>query len=137
MLVDTSVWSISLRRAERRLNPVQQAAVKELKELIGEGRARLVGLVRQELLSGIRSSVQFEKLRMSLRAFPNVDLDVSDYELAAESSNVCRARGVTASLVDALIATVAMARNWSVFTVDADFEHIARILPMKLHAIRR
>lgn len=137
VVVDTSVWSLGLRRAERRLNPDQRAAVTELKELVGEGRVRLIGFIRQEILSGIKSTVQFEKLRMTLRSFPDVPLETADYEIAAESSNACRSKGIAVSVVDILIATIAIARGWSVLTLDTDFQHIARILPMTLHTIRR
>ena len=53
ILVDTSVWSLALRRKTESLNATERFLVAELSELIREGRARLVGLVRQELLSGI------------------------------------------------------------------------------------
>jgi predicted nucleic acid-binding protein len=137
VIVDTSVWSFGLRREDRRLNPHQQAAVKELRELIGEARVRVVGFVRQELLSGVKNAAQFEKLQTFLRAFPDVPLETADYEAAAEASNTCRRQGVTVSVVDALIASTAIARGWSVFTLDTDFEHLSRVLPLKLHSIRR
>jgi predicted nucleic acid-binding protein len=137
VIVDTSVWSFGLRRVERRLSPEQQSTVDELKELIREGRARLPGFVRQEVLSGIKVPAQFEKLRAILRSFPDISLQIADYEAAAESSNACRSKGVTVSVVDALIAAVAIERGWSVFTLDSDFERLSRILPLKLHTERR
>jgi predicted nucleic acid-binding protein len=137
VLVDTSVWSLSLRRNPRDLNPVERSIVVELTELIAEGRARLMGLVRQELLSGVRNSPQFEMLRTVLRAFPDVDVETSDYELAARASNQCKSKGVTVSLVDALICAVANARGWTIFTTDQDFENHAGILPVKLYTMRR
>ena len=137
VLVDTSVWSLSLRRNPRDLNPVERSIVVELTELIAEGRARLMGLVRQELLSGVRNSPQFEMLRTVLRAFPDVDVETSDYELAARASNQCKSKGVTVSLVDALICAVANARGWTIFTTDQDFENHPGILPVKLYTMRR
>jgi hypothetical protein len=41
--------------------------VIELSELIREGRVRVIGLVRQELLSGVKTSEQYEKLKLYLR----------------------------------------------------------------------
>lgn len=137
VLVDTSVWSLSLRRKARELNPAERSIVVELTELIAEGRARLMGLVRQELLSGVRNPAQFETLRTLLRAFPDVGVETSDHELAAQASNQCRSKGVTVSLVDALICAVANAREWTIFTTDQDFEHHAGILPVKLHRMRK
>jgi predicted nucleic acid-binding protein len=137
VLVDTSVWSLSLRRNPRDLNPAERSIVVELTELIAEGRARLMGLVRQELLAGVRNPAQFEMLRTLLRAFPDVDVEIVDYEFAGQASNQCKSKGVTVSLVDALICAVANARGWTIFTTDQDFEHHASILPIKLHTTRK
>jgi predicted nucleic acid-binding protein len=136
VLVDTSVWSLSLRRSRAHLNPVESLAVEELKELIVADRARMMGVVRQEILSGIRNPEQFEKLRVFLRSFVDVPTDTSDFEAAAQMSNQCRGKGITVSIVDALICATASLRGWPIFTTDTDFEHLARVLPIKLHAPR-
>ncbi len=135
-LVDTSVWSLALRRRPRDLNAAEQLVVDELVDLTREGRARIIGLIRQELLSGIKTAAQYEKLRVALRAFPDERIDTSDYEAAAEVSNDCRSRGIAASVVDALICQIALARQWSIFTTDPDFKAYAKVLPIKLHAPR-
>lgn len=129
VLVDTSVWSLALRR---RGQTAPSPLVALLADVIADGRAVLLGPVRQELLSGVRSSEQFEHLREHLRAFPNVELNTEDYETAASCSNLCRARGVQGSSVDFLICAVAIRRDWSVLTTDKDFGHFARILALKL-----
>jgi predicted nucleic acid-binding protein len=135
-LVDTSVWSLALRRKPRDLSRAQQLIVGELADLTREGRARIIGLIRQELLSGIKTPAQYEKLRVALRAFPDEPVDTSDYEAAAKTSNDCRSKGTVASVVDALICAVALARQWSIFTTDPDFQNYARVLPIELHAPR-
>jgi hypothetical protein len=136
-LVDTSVWSLSLRRKQDDLDAAEQAAVAELHDLVREGRARIIGLVRQELLSGIRNISQFEKIRNSLRAFPDEPLDTSDHEAAAAANNECRARGISVTAVDILICAVAMRRNWAIFARDPDFGHYAKVLSISLHAPRK
>ncbi|HMK21644.1 MAG TPA: PIN domain-containing protein [Terriglobales bacterium] len=136
VLVDTSVWSLALRRKAHQLNPAERSIVVELAELIQEGRARLIGLIRQELLSGIKAVDQYENLRATLRSFPDETVETSDYESAAKGSNACRSIGIAVSAVDALICTIAASRGWPIFTVDPDFENYARILPLKLHAPR-
>jgi predicted nucleic acid-binding protein len=136
VLVDTSIWSLALRRKARDLNPAERAAVAELTHLIQEGRARIIGLVRQELLSGIKTSTQYEKLRGVLRSFPDEPAATADYEAAAKASNECRARGVAVSVSDILICAIAIARDWSIFAADPDFKSYARILPLNLHTPR-
>ncbi len=86
VLVDTSIWSLALRRKAQNLNAAEAATVSELTNLIDEGRARIIGLVRQELLSGIKVFSQFEKLRAILRSFPDEPVDTSDYEFAAKAA---------------------------------------------------
>jgi predicted nucleic acid-binding protein len=135
-LVDTSVWSLALRRQPENLTAVEQAVVRELADLAREGRARIIGLIRQELLSGIKSPAQYEKLRTALRAFPDEGIDTSDHEAAAKASNACRSRGVAASIVDALICQIALSRQWSIFSADPYFKNYERVLPIKLHAPR-
>jgi predicted nucleic acid-binding protein len=137
VLVDTSTWSLALRRKAQHLNPVERAAVSELTNLIKEGRARIIGLVRQELLSGIKTSSQYEKLRAVLRSFPDEPVATVDYEAAAKAGNDSRARGVVVSVSDTLICAIAMARDWSIFAADPDFKSYARILPLKLHTPRK
>ena len=136
VLVDTSVWSWSLRRQARNLTELQKRMLEEVAELIGEARARLIGPVRQELLSGIRSDAQYQRLRRALKAFEDPALVVEDYEEAARCANYCRARGVAGSPTDFLICAVALRRQWSLFTSDADFQRYARLLPLHLHQPR-
>ena len=134
VLVDTPVWSLALRRKPRDLSRREQAVTGALAELIREGRAQIIGVIRQELLSGIREAERFEKLRDYLRAFEEPKLEVRDYEEAAVMHNQCRARGVAGSAFDFLICAVAHRRGWQVFSTDRDFERYGRVLPVKLFA---
>jgi predicted nucleic acid-binding protein len=135
-LVDTSVWSFALRRKPSDLSEAERAIVLELSELAKEGRVRMIGPVRQELLSGIKTEAQYEKLRVALQVFPDEPLQTQDYESAAKASNDCRTKGVVVSAVDVLICTTALAREWNIFTTDPDFRNYAKILPIRLHKPR-
>jgi predicted nucleic acid-binding protein len=135
VLVDTPIWSLALRRRDADLNPREQRLTTALRELIQDGRAQLVGPVRQELLSGIREESSFNKLRDQLRAFEQVPLDVPDYEEAARLNNQCRARGIAGSAIDFLICATAHRRNWQIFTTDRDFSRYAAVLPLKLYNV--
>ena len=137
VLIDTSVWSLALRRKNESLSTNERLLVAELSELIREGRARMIGLVRQELLSGIKATEQYEKLRLHLRSFPDEVVDTSDYEEAAKAGNRCRAKGVVVSIVDILLCAVANKRLWTIFTTDPDFSNYAKVLPLRIHAPRR
>ena len=135
-LIDTSVWSLALRRRAQDLSPAEKILVAELAELVKEGRARILGVIRQELLSGIKTIEQYEKLRATLRSFPDEALGTSDYEFAAKSGNDCRAKGIAVSVVDAMICAVSATRDWPIFTADPDFKNYASVLRIALHAPR-
>lgn len=88
ILVDTSVWSLALRK--KTLTANEKKVVKELKELIYELRAVIIGPIRQELLSGLSDEAKFNDLKEKLKAFDDISLQHGDYEKAAELSNKCR-----------------------------------------------
>ncbi len=133
VLVDTSIWSLALRRKQTDLSSAERTLREALEELVREGRAQIVGPVRQELLSGIREEEAFRRLRDYLRAFDDPQLQVEDYEEAARMNNACRARGIVGSPVDFLICAVAHLRNWHVFTTDRDFARYGKVLPLRLY----
>ena len=87
-----------------------------------DGRAVLIGAIRQELLSGIKTQTQFDTLKTRLMAFDDIALTLQDYEVAAQSFNTCRANGVQGSNTDFLICAVAINHKLPVFTLDRDFE---------------
>jgi predicted nucleic acid-binding protein len=95
----------------------------------------IIGAVRQELLSGVKSTQQFEQLRDHLRAFPDLELESADYEEAASYFNQCQARGIQGSNTDFLICAAAVRRELSIFTTDKDFKHFARVLRLALHEL--
>lgn len=133
VLVDTPIWSLALRRKSSDLNAREESLTRSLAELVREGRAQLIGVVRQELLSGIREPDKFAKLRGYLRAFDDIRLDVSDFEEAAQMHNRCRSRGIAGSAIDFLICAVANRRHWQVFTTDADFDRYQKVLGRNLY----
>jgi predicted nucleic acid-binding protein len=137
VLVDTSVWSLAFRRKRDVLSVSETAIVAELGELIAEGRARILGVVRQESLSGIREATQFEKIRGALRAFEDEALSEEDYERAARCGNRCRSRGIAVSTTDMLLCAVAESREYAIFSTDPDLNNYGAAIPVKLHAMRK
>lgn len=128
VLVDTSVWSLALRRNE----PTDHPSVRVLTDLIRDGRVDMMGAIRQELLSGVKSERFFEALRKKLGAFYAIPLEIEDYELAAEFFNRCRSRGVQGSNTDFLICAVASRREMAILTTDRDFSHFGEHLPVRI-----
>ena len=129
VLVDTSIWSLALRRSKIVVN----MEMIELRRLIDDFEAAIIGPIRQELLSGIRDIKQFVFLRERLAAFPDLALKTADFEQAASYFNHCRVKGVQGSNTDFLICAVSSSRKMPIFTTDGDFAQFAKLLPIKLH----
>ncbi len=132
ILVDTPVWSLALRREKSEDKPY----VLELENLIKEVRVQLIGPIRQELLSGIKSNQQYETLRKQLQAFPNYSIKTADFEKAAEYFNLCRNKGAQGSNTDFLICAISFNNNWPIFTTDRDFSFFRKIIPIVLYKPR-
>jgi predicted nucleic acid-binding protein len=134
VLIDTSVWSQALRRpSAQSSSAAQEVLVSELKELIHDGRIAMLGLVRQELLSGVKTQKQFEALKQILSAFSDEPVRMEDYELAAKNFNQCQQGGVQGSNTDFLICAVSMSRGWPIYSLDRDFEQYQKHLALQLY----
>ncbi len=136
ILVDTPIWSLALRRRAVDLSAMEKSHVREWERLVREGRAGLLALVRQELLSGVRGEQAWERLRSALRAFPDVPIGTADYETAARFFNRCRSKGVTGSGIDLLICSVSHRLGAPIYTTDSDFPRYSRLLGVSLHRPR-
>ncbi|MEN8690400.1 MAG: PIN domain-containing protein [Desulfobacterales bacterium] len=129
VIVDTSVWSLALRR-DKDDSP---APVQELRHIIRDHRAQMMGPIRQEIFSGIRSKSQFKKLRKHLESFPDLPILTEDYVTAAQFFNHCRSKGIQGSNTDFLICAVAVKNKLSIYTTDKDFEIFSSYIQIVLH----
>ncbi|UCG65353.1 MAG: PIN domain-containing protein [Deltaproteobacteria bacterium] len=129
VIVDTSIWSLALGRGKQSAFP----SVQELRNLIQDHRVQMIGPIRQEILSGIRSESQFKKLQKHLESFPDLPILTEDYVTAATFFNLCRSKGVQGSNTDFLICSVAIRNRFSIYSTDKDFELFSRHLPILLH----
>ena len=127
VLVDTSVWSLALRRDK----PADVPEVEALRGAVERGDACLLGVILQEVLQGFPSPDRTRRLVDYLSPFPILALHRGDYVYAAEIRNKCRAKGVPASTVDAQIAAAAINHRCRLLTTDGDFEHIAKHFPLR------
>lgn len=129
ILVDTSIWSIALRRSKS----AESSHAKNLRNLILDNLVEIIGPIRQELLSGIRETAQFKKLEKKLKAFPDLELITDDYVMAARFFNLCRTKGIQGANTDFLICAVAINRNYCIYTADKDFYLFAKYIPIELY----
>ncbi|MFW9929421.1 MAG: PIN domain-containing protein [Candidatus Thorarchaeota archaeon] len=132
VLVDTAIWSLVLRRDSKQNRDYKT----ELSELIKEVRVQIIGPIRQEILSGLKSSRQFNELKKYLSYFIDIEINTRDYELAASYFNTCRSKGIQGSNTDFLICSVAVNNDLEIFTNDKDFQNFQKYVPIKLYSPR-
>ena len=132
ILLDTSVVSAVLRRRKR--GPGEEAIAKKVAALLaGDEEVALPGIVFQEVLSGVAERAQQEKVLASVReSFPIALATEGDHLMAADLASQAARRGVALSTPDALIAAQAINRRAVLFTLDQDFEALARVARLKL-----
>ncbi len=129
LIIDTCVWSLALRHNNKSTNQI----VAELKSLILDFRVQMIGPIRQEILSGIKHDIQFQKLKNHLSGFNDLQLNENDYIVAAQFYNLCRSKGIQGSNTDFLICAAAANHGLGIFTTDQDFVHFSEHLPIVLH----
>jgi predicted nucleic acid-binding protein len=111
---------LALRRKEgASLGPEQEKLKTDLTQAIYDGRIAIIGMIRQEILSGIKEQERFQKLKSALAPFRDEQIETADHEYAARLYNECRNQGFEAGPVDMLICTVAVRRNWQVLSSDS------------------
>lgn len=128
VLVDTCVWSLALRSHTTK----ETTVAKQLSQLIYNNQVRIIGPIRQELLSGYTDKNNFERLRQKLIYFPNEPILDADYESAAEYSNFCRSKGIQGSHIDFLICAVSIRAKFQIYTTDKDFKQYSKHLPISV-----
>jgi predicted nucleic acid-binding protein len=122
LFVDTSVWSLALRRD----SPSSSMAVRILVRAIEAGETILTtGLVLQELLQGFWGPKAREQILDRFSAVPLLAPDRDDHIRAAELRNRCRRAGIQIGTIDALLAELCIRHELTMLTSDNDFTHIA------------
>lgn len=136
VLVDTTIWSLALRRNPGQLSRLQQDLVSEWQDLAVSNRAVLMGMIRQEVLSGIREESAFTAIQVLLADFISLEILPGDFDQAARFFNLCRSGGIAGTPVDMIICATAYRHSLPIFTTDGDFPLYARHLPVRLHVPR-
>ena len=123
LFVDTSVWSLALRRDA----PEGSVHVAALNHALSDGDPVITtGLVLQELLQGFAGPKSRDQILKHFSALPLLMPDREDHIAAAALRNLCRRAGVQAGTIDALIAQLCIRHGLTLLSTDQDFEHITR-----------
>jgi predicted nucleic acid-binding protein len=125
-LVETSVWSLALRRD----SPPDIAELDELKRALRAGMVVSTGLVLQELLQGFSRPKAHKLIVERFRALPLIVPDRDDHIGAAELRTRCRRRGVQVGTIDALLAQLCIRHELQMLTTDRDFRSVGKVVPL-------
>ena len=129
LLVDTSVWSLALRRDTLADAPEVRALHQAL---VGDDIVVIIGLVLQELLQGFAGPKERKSIIDRFAALPLLDPDRQDHIDAAALRNRCRRAGIQIGPIDALIAQLCIRHDLTLLTTDQDFLRAAAHCPLKV-----
>jgi len=128
VIVDTNIWSAFLRRSIE--SPI--IAVDKFKDLVSKNQVTLLGIVKQELLSGMKHKRQFKRIEDVLEGFPSLLATSEDHVLASHLYNSCRKHGIQGSHIDFLICAQAINNHHEILTTDGDFSHYKKLIPIDM-----
>ena len=128
ILVDSSVWIDYFSSAPKR-------AGDELRRMIEDAEPfALTGVVVTEILQGLtRNTGQIEHYLLQWEMLE--PRGFKTYREAAAIFRLGRARGMSLTTIDSLIAAIALEHGASFFTLDKDFSRIARLTGLALHPL--
>lgn len=129
LFVDTSVWSLALRRDASSAEPEVQALRDAL---LGADVVVITGLVLQELLQGFSGPKASAQIVERFAALPLLQPDRDDHVAAAELRNTCRQAGVQVGTVDAVLAQLCIRHDLVLLSTDRDFRLAAKHCPLRI-----
>ena len=129
LLVDTSVWSLALRRDGSRSEPEVMALEKAL---TGGETVVTTGLVLQELLQGFAGPKARVAVLERFAALPLVPPDREDHVAAAAVRNTCRRAGLQIGTIDALLIQLCVRHELTLLSTDRDFRLAERHVPVRV-----
>ena len=129
LLVDTSVWSLALRRDAE----AYTQAVEVLRSALeGADQVFTTGLVLQELLQGFAGPKARSQLIERFAALAFLQPDREDHIEAAEVRNTCRRNGVQIGTIDAVLIQLCLRHDLVMLSTDNDFRSASRHVKFRL-----
>ncbi|MHB1194552.1 MAG: type II toxin-antitoxin system VapC family toxin [Longimicrobiales bacterium] len=128
MIVDTSAWVEYLRRTE---SPEDRALERAIRQ--GDALATPAPVV-MELLAGCSNDEAAARIQRLLARFEILEVEgLADFEDAARIQRICRGKGETVrSMIDCLVAAMALREGRPLLARDRDYDAIARHTALRL-----
>ena len=129
LLVDTSAWSLALRRDGAQDAPEVMALHTAL---LGADQVFTTGLVLQELLQGLAGPKAGEQIIERFATLAFLQPDREDHIEAAQVRNACCRKGVQVGTIDALLIQLCRRQDLVLLSADKDFENARQHVPFGL-----
>ena len=127
VIVDTSIWIDFLKGGETPGSGHLEQLLNDEIDLF------TTGIIVQEVLTGIKEKRTRNSVKKDLERFITVMPSLGTHVQAAELFDGCRKKGKTLrSIVDCLVAALAIEYDLAVLQSDRDYEHIAQVFPLKI-----
>jgi hypothetical protein len=120
VLIDTSVWILTLKK-----NPHTSAKTR-VEELMSNNRIAIMPLIFVELLGGVNTEAEFQRLKNRLNSLRQIHLAKKDWEEVACNAFKLRRKGITIPYIDIIISTAASVNNMVLLHADKHFDVIAK-----------
>jgi predicted nucleic acid-binding protein len=132
LLVDTSVWSLALRRD----SPADCPEVFRLKTALQEGKnVFTTDLILQELLQGFSGPKARKKIIETFASLLLIIPERRDHIDAADLRVKLRQKGGQVSTIEVLFAQLCLRHGLFLLSADKDFTHIAKFAPLKMVSV--
>ena len=125
-LIDTSAWILALRKN------FAPALKERIDKVLRDNDVFTTGLIVLELLGGVKTELEYKRLKSRLDALDSIATDVALWQNAGELAFQLRRKGVTVPNTDILIAACAIHANATLIHVDRHFDSIAKYSSLKV-----
>jgi predicted nucleic acid-binding protein len=123
-VVDTSAWVDFLRG--------NRAAGERVGRLLSAGAVVVSGPIQAEVLSGAKTSAEYERLRRLFEALIRVTDPPGVWDRVGEYRFALARSGFQAEIVDLAVAVTALSAGYRLLTRDRDFARIRTVVPIEL-----
>ena len=128
VLIDTSAWVEYFRATGTPTNITLRGMNQDHQEML------VCGPVSMELKAGAKDENMLLQIDSALAAAQMLPVEPHHFDEASTIYRTCRSQGITVrSLIDCLIASVALSEDIEVLHHDRDFNAIARVVPLRIH----
>ncbi len=120
VLIDTSGWICFFARRG------YEDMKKAISILLDEDRVAIAGPILVELIQGVRGVEEKQNIHDYTKGLYWLQITDEHWHKSAELIFQLRRKGVTSSIIDVLIAVLAIDYQYPLLHKDSDFDHIAR-----------